>query len=223
VQDISAELLGFVGAIVVVVGFLALAYLFSFKVEADERVVVYQFGKTRPHLIEGAGARAFVFPLVNRAVHVKGELGDAWWELRKVLPRSWWVAAPQHDEWGGGWSVSAGAPSGASERLEASATGGTQAEALLALAERIPEVLQGDGGGRALGEDPPPAWRRYLRNPYRLPIHGNHFFLLPESWYDEHGDTGRYSRNGMLATIDMLAAIMPPFLVAALLWASVGG
>ena len=86
-----------------------------------------------------------------------------------------------------------------------------------------PEVLQGDGGGRALGEDPPPAWRRYLRNPYRLPIHGNHFFLLPESWYDEHGDTGRYSRNGMLATIDMLAAIMPPFLVAALLWASVGG
>jgi hypothetical protein len=118
-------------------------------------------------------------------------------------------------------------------RRRVEAAGSTEAAVLAQLARDLAALPASVPALPSTGADARArrSWRRYLRNPYRLPVHGRHFFLLPESWYDEQEDQRRpdlgsllmwgvHGRNFVLAGLDFgLTFLSPVVLVLALLQA----
>jgi len=174
--DLSAGTLVIVGALVIVVATIALVALSRMRIEPGEGIVVYRFGRTDASRIHGGGRRsAVVLPLVHRGVRVRGSLAEAWEDLRRVLPRAWWVKPPGRDAYSGDWRIFAGSPSASREARHAEGRGASQTEALDALATAVREALERAPDSeaddtRAFGVEQPPAWRRILRNPYRQPL-----------------------------------------------------
>lgn len=221
--DLGPEALGTVGALLILAATFVLIALSRRRIKPGEGIVVYRFGRTGAPLIHGGGrSSAIVLPLIHRGVRVKGGLAEAWEALRRALPRSWWVKPPERDAYSGDWMVLAGSPSASRAARHAEGRGSSQAEALRALATAVPEVLGRAPDSRAdatpvFGVEQPPAWRRFLRNPYRLPMHGNHFFLLPESLYTENEPSGPKSANDGFQFIDILVTFGLPLVVVAVL------
>lgn len=173
---------------------------------AGRRRVIYRFGGTDRELILGGpqgGARtALVRPFVDRSVSVDGELAAAWDDVRDTLPQGWAVARPRLDARRRQWSVSAEGPFNvaAVDRQRIEATDQTEIAALARLARSLASLptrssaAQAPADGALVGR----SWRPYVRNPYRLPVHGRHFFLLPEAWYDDREDERQTDLSDLL-------------------------
>ena len=137
------EFMAIVGIIVVmalIMVFIALSVRFA---KPGERLVIYEKGRTCKLLIvrpvppgqSRRGNGRLVFPFFRRLVRVKGDLVEAWDAVRDALPWDWEVERPLDDQSQGGWVVRAHG----SRDVVVEATGPTEHDALMALADRLKE------------------------------------------------------------------------------------